>query len=56
MLEDHADLAADAAHLILAGGGNILPIQYDLPTRGFNQTVDAAQHGGFPRTAQTDHG
>ena len=56
MLEDHTDLTADEAHLILAGGGDILPIPNDLPSGGFDQPVDAAQQGGFPGAAQTDHG
>ena len=47
MLEDHADLAADAQHFILAGCSDIFSVPDDLPFSGFDQAVDAAQQGGF---------
>ena len=55
MLEDHADLAPDAQHLVLAGLGDVHAIPDDLTGGWLNQAVDAAQQGGFPRTAQSDN-
>ena len=55
MLENHTNLTADAAHLILARSGDILSIQNDLPSCGFDQAVNAAQHGGFSGTTQANH-
>ena len=45
VLKDHAESAADAAHLVGGGGGNVVAIPHDSTFSWLYQPVDAAQQG-----------
>jgi hypothetical protein len=54
LLEDHADVAPQGAQMPAGQCGDLASIEMDLPGRGLDQPVDAADQGRFPGAAGAD--